>query len=179
MIDKVLFSKNSDEWETPQNLYDRLNNEFQFDYDICASHENTKVKTFYATKDQNSLNYDWSMLLKDENNFAPFIWCNPPYSKIGEFVKKAYEESLKGCTVVMLIPSRTDTKYLHDYCIYGQIRYIKGRLKFGNSKNSAPFPSCIVVFSRRNNLLIKEDLTMAQHFYIKAISIKNEEKGEK
>ena len=78
----------------------------------------------------------------------------------------------------MLIPSRTDTKYWHDYCIYGQIRYIKGRLKFGNSKNSAPFPSCIVVFSRRNNLLIKEDLTMAQHFYIKAISIKNEEKGE-
>ena len=111
MIDKVLFSKNSDEWETPQHLYDRLNNEFEFDYDICASHQNTKVKTFYTTKDQNSLDYDWSMLLKDENNFEPFIWCNPPYSKIGEFVKKAYEESLKGCTVVMLIPRRTDTKY--------------------------------------------------------------------
>ena len=138
--------------------------------------ENTKVKKFIA-KEQDCLKYDWSTLLKSENNFAPFIWCNPPYSKIGEFVKKAYEESLKGCTVVMLIPSRTDTKYWHDYCVYGQIRYVRGRLKFGNSKNSAPFPSCIVVFSRRYNLLIKEDLTMAQHFYIKAVSIKNNTKG--
>mgnify|MGYP003139136647 CR=1 FL=1 len=99
--------------------------------------------------------------------------CNPPYSKIGEFVKKAYEESLKGCTVVMLIPSRTDTKYWHDYCIYGQIRYIKGRLKFGNAKNSAPFPSCIVVFGRRYGLLDKKDLSMSQTFYIEKVSMKN------
>ena len=176
MVDKVLFSKNSDEWSTPDDLYERLNEEFNFDYDICATKENTKVKKFIA-KEQDCLKYDWSTLLKSENNFAPFIWCNPPYSKIGEFVKKAYEESLKGCTVVMLIPSRTDTKYWHDYCVNGQIRYVRGRLKFGNSKNSAPFPSCIVVFSRRYNLLIKEDLTMAQHFYIKAVSIKNNTKG--
>jgi phage N-6-adenine-methyltransferase len=171
-INKALYSSNSDEWETPKEFFNKVNREFHFDYDICASDTNTKVKTSYKTKEQNSLICDWSMLLKDKNNFEPFIWCNPPYSEIKQWVEKSYKESLKGCTIVMLIPSRTDTKYWHDYCVYGQIRYIKGRLKFNDSKNSAPFPSCLVIFSRRYNLIDKNNATLAQHFYIDKLSYK-------
>lgn len=76
------------------------------------------------------------------------MFCNPPYSKIAEWVRKCYEESLKaGTLVVMLIPARTDTKYFHDYILHrSEIRFIKGRIKFGSEKNSAPFPSMIVIF---------------------------------
>lgn len=76
------------------------------------------------------------------------VFCNPPYSKIKDWVKKCYEESLKpGTLVAMLIPARTDTKWFHDYILHrSEVRFIKGRLKFGNSKNSAPFPSMIVIF---------------------------------
>ena len=76
------------------------------------------------------------------------VFCNPPYGKeIGKWVKKGYEESCKPETlVVMLLPARTDTKWFHDYCLKGQVEFLRGRLKFGNSKNSAPFPSMIVVF---------------------------------
>lgn len=76
------------------------------------------------------------------------VWCNPPYGReIGKWVEKAYKESLEGVTVVMLLPARTDTKWFHDY-IYGkaEIRFVRGRLKFGDSKNSAPFPSMVVVY---------------------------------
>ena len=76
------------------------------------------------------------------------VWCNPPYGReIGKWVEKAYNESLAGVTVVMLLPARTDTKWFHDY-IYGkaEIRFVRGRLKFGDSKNSAPFPSMVIIF---------------------------------
>ena len=76
------------------------------------------------------------------------MWLNPPYGRtIGAWVKKAYEESQKpGTFVVCLLPARTDTAWFHDYCKKGYIQFIRGRLKFGNSKNSAPFPSMIVFF---------------------------------
>lgn len=76
------------------------------------------------------------------------VFLNPPYSQIEAWAKKAfYETKQENTLVVMLIPSRTDTRYFHDY-IYGraEIRFVKGRLKFGEGKNSAPFPSMIVIF---------------------------------
>jgi site-specific DNA-methyltransferase (adenine-specific) len=136
--DTVLFSKASDEWTTPQWLFDLLDKEFQFDFDAAANDYNTKCGDCWL---QNALEDSW-MQWKGVKFFL-----NPPYSKIGAFMKKAYEESQKGAVVVCLIPSRTDTKYWHDYVMKAQeIRFVKGRLKFGDQKNSAPFPSVIVIF---------------------------------
>ena len=133
-----MFSSATDMWATPQDFFDNLNNEFGFEIDVCATAENAKCKTFY-TKEQNGLEMPWNGV----------CWCNPPYGReIGKWVERAYTSSVGGgATVVMLLPARTDTKWFHEY-IYGkaEIRFIKGRLKFGDSKNSAPFPSMIVVF---------------------------------
>nr|DAJ94792.1 MAG TPA: DNA N-6-adenine-methyltransferase [Caudoviricetes sp.] len=134
-----MFSSKTDLWETPQDLFDKLNNEFQFTLDVCATPENAKCDNFY-TKEQDGLKYPWKGA----------VWCNPPYgSGIGQWVRRALFASVSGSTVVMLLPARTDTKWFHDY-IYKrnnvEIRFIRGRLKFGGSKNSAPFPSMVVVF---------------------------------
>ena len=136
----VMFSSKTDLWETPQQLFDELNAEFNFTLDVCANDENHKCERYY-TKETNGLSQPW----------YGNVWCNPPYGReIGEWVKKAYESSFhNNGVIVMLLPARTDTKWFHKY-IYNQpnveTRFIKGRLKFGNSKNSAPFPSMIVVF---------------------------------
>lgn len=139
-ISKALFSSNSEEWETPQGLYDELNSEFRFNLDVCANIENTKCPKYFS-KGQDALRQDWYV-------HGRVCWCNPPYGRgVIDWVKKAYEESLKSATVVMLLPSRTDVKWFHDYCLpYGEIRFIKGRLKFGGADNSAPFPSMVVIF---------------------------------
>lgn len=136
----VMFSSKTDEWSTPQEFFDKLNAEFGFTLDPCATHENAKCEKYY-TKEDDGLKQDWS---------GETVFCNPPYGRvIKHWVKKCYEESRKeNTTVVMLIPARTDTSYFHDY-IYNkakEIRFIRGRLKFGNAKNSAPFPSIVVVF---------------------------------
>jgi phage N-6-adenine-methyltransferase len=139
MNSKALFSSRTDEWSTPQSVFEELNKEFHFNLDPCATKDNAKCRKFF-TKAQDGLKQNWQ---------GYNVFCNPPYGrKIKEWVKKAYEESLKPNTmVVMLIPARTDTSYFHDY-IYekAEIRFIRGRLKFGNAKNSAPFPSMIVVY---------------------------------
>lgn len=137
MNTQVMFSSATDMWATPQDFFDNLNNEFMFEIDVCATAENAKCKTFY-TKEQNGLEMPWNGV----------CWCNPPYGReIGKWVERAYTSSVGGATVVMLLPARTDTKWFHEY-IYGkaEIRFIKGRLKFGDSKNSAPFPSMVAVF---------------------------------
>lgn len=135
----VMFSSETNEWSTPQDFYNELNNEFSFTLDPCATKENAKCEKYF-TIEQDGLKQDW------EGHTA---FVNPPYGRaIKDWVKKCYEESLKQDTkVVMLIPARTDTKYFHEY-IYNkaEIRFIKGRLKFGESKNSAPFPSMVVIF---------------------------------
>ena len=136
----AMFSSTTNEWETPQDFFDKLNEEFHFTLDPCATHENAKCKKYYTVK-EDGLKQDWQ---------GEVVFCNPPYGKaIKNWVKKCYEESRKpNTTVVMLIPARTDTTYFHEY-IYKkakEIRFIRGRLKFGNSKNSAPFPSMVVVF---------------------------------
>ena len=133
-----MFSNKSNEWTTPQDLFDKLNEEFNFTLDPCATHENAKCKKYY-TIEENGLEQDWQ---------GEIVFCNPPYGrKISKWVEKSYKESVKGVLVVMLIPSRTDTKYWHEW-IFGkaEIRFIKGRLKFSGSKNSAPFPSAIVIY---------------------------------
>lgn len=141
MVSRVLFSSNTDEYETPQELFNELDNEFNFNLDPCSTVENRKCSTHY-TKEDNGLTKDWG---------GYSVFCNPPYSNIKEWAKKCYEESLKPNTkIVLLVPSRTDTKWFHEY-VYGkaELRFIKGRLKFGESKGSAPFPSMIAIFETK------------------------------
>ncbi len=134
----LMFSSKSADWETPQWLYDELDKEFHFTVDVCATEKNAKCRDFF------SLEVDGL-----EPNWRGVCWMNPPYGRtIGKWVRKAYEESQNGATVVCLLPSRTDTAWWHDYCLKGEIRFLRGRLKFSNSKNSAPFPSVIVIFRR-------------------------------
>lgn len=136
--DSALFSSKSDEWATPQELYDKLDAEFDFNLDPCASDINHKCDTYY-TAEIDGLQQKWG---------GYRVFCNPPYSNIAKWVEKAFRETRNDNTlVVLLIPSRTDTRYFHDYILHrAEIRYIKGRLKFGESKNSAPFPSMVVIF---------------------------------
>lgn len=142
MNTKLMFSSATDLWSTPQDTFDALNREFIFDLDVCATPENAKC-SLYFTKAEDGLAQEWSA----GDGFARDCWMNPPYGReIGKWVKKAYEESSKGNKVVCLLPARTDTAWWHDYCMKGEIRFIRGRLKFGGQKNSAPFPSAVVIF---------------------------------
>lgn len=137
MITSGMMSSNTPEWATPQKFFDELNREFSFTLDPCSTHENAKCEKHY-TKEDDGLKQDWG---------GQVVFCNPPYGReLPKWVKKCYEES-RHADVVMLIPARTDTRWFHDY-IYGkaEIRFIKGRLKFGNAKQSAPFPSMVVVY---------------------------------
>jgi phage N-6-adenine-methyltransferase len=146
----VMFSSEKDDWETPQDLFDALNSEFGFSVDVCASNKNAKVTRFW-NQDMDSLAIPWVQWAK-ANDLPPVFWMNPPYGReIGKWIQKAYEESQGGGTVVCLVPSRTDTRWWHDYCMQGEIRFIRGRLKFGGAKNSAPFPSAIVIFRGGTN----------------------------
>nr|DAG85435.1 MAG TPA: DNA N-6-adenine-methyltransferase [Caudoviricetes sp.] len=138
-IDACLSSKTC-EWATPKQFFEELNNEFGFTLEPCSTHENAKCEKHY-TKLEDGLKQDWG---------GHTVFCNPPYGRkeTGLWVKKCYEESKKPNTkVVMLIPSRTDTKWFHEY-IYqkAEIRFIKGRLKFNDGKESDPFPSMVVIF---------------------------------
>ncbi len=136
-MNEALFSSNSDEWETPQKVFDDLNEEFHFNLDPCSTDENCKC-FFHFTKEQNGLNQPWG---------GWRVFCNPPYSEIEKWVAKAfYEGHQDGTIVVLLIPARTDTRYFHDYILNrSEIRFIKGRLRFSDSDN-APFPSMVVIF---------------------------------
>lgn len=142
---QACLSSKTDNWATPKDFFDNLNEEFHFTLDPCANEENHKCDLFY-TKEQDGLTKDWG---------GHVVFCNPPYGKeIADWVRYSYEQSQKpNTTVVMLTPARTDTRYFHDY-IYGkaEIRFIKGRLKFGDATTPAPFPSMIVVY-RKNNWL--------------------------
>ena len=140
-INSGLMSSNSHEWETPQDFFDMLDAEFNFDLDAAATIENAKCERFFTIK-ENALWQKWSGV----------VWCNPPYGRIiGKFVKKGYEAAQSGATVVMLIPSRTDTQYWHNYVMRAsEIRFVKGRLYFKVNREGgpAPFPSAVVVFRR-------------------------------
>lgn len=149
IIDKVLFSSAKTDWETPDKIFNDLNEEFHFELDAAASEANAKCKKFY-TEEDDGLKQDWDVT----------TFCNPPYGRklTGQWVEKAYQEHQKyGSTIVLLIPARTDTKWFHEY-IYGKaaIRFLKGRLKFKvngvESKESAPFPSMVVIFKGKRDV---------------------------
>ena len=141
MNNELMFSSKTDLWSTPWNFFEKLNDEFHFTLDPCSTHENAKCYKHF-TIEEDGLLQDWG---------NEVVFCNPPYGRqIKDWVKKAYEESQKNnTTVVMLIPARTDTIYFHEYIYHkAEIRFIKGRLKFGDAKNAAPFPSMVVIFGR-------------------------------
>lgn len=141
MNTSLMFSSEKDDWATPLEFYNELNNEFNFNLDPCATDENHKCNKYF-TKEENGLIQSWE---------GYNVFCNPPYGRaIGDWVEKAYNEAQKNNTlVVMLLPARTDTRWFHRF-IYkkAEIRFIEGRLKFGGCKNAAPFPSMVVVFKK-------------------------------
>lgn len=136
----VHFSSETGEWETPQEFFDAINKEFDLNFDVCATQGNTKVSDYrFFTKEQDGLSKNWANLR---------CWMNPPYGReIGKWIEKAATGGAE--IVVALLPARTDTRWFHDH-IYNkpnvEMRLLKGRLKFGGQKNSAPFPSMLVIF---------------------------------
>lgn len=131
------FSSQTDEWATPPEVFAKLDAEFGFTLDPCATAENA-TSPRYFTREMNGLAHDWG---------GEIVFMNPPYGRtVGQWIGKAFHESQRSATVVGLIPARTDTRWWHGYCVHGEIRFIRGRLKFGGSRNSAPFPSTVVIF---------------------------------
>jgi site-specific DNA-methyltransferase (adenine-specific) len=133
-----MFSSATDQWPTPQAFFDLWAARFVFDLDVCADADNAKCSRFFSV-DDDGLAQSW----------APHVcWMNPPYGReIGKWVRKACEESLKGATVVCLLPARTDTAWWHDYVIpHAEVTFVRGRIKFGNATSGAPFPSAVAVF---------------------------------
>lgn len=130
------FSSATEEWATPKWLFDELHKQFGFELDVCATDDNAKCSRYF-TKELDGLSRPWTGV----------CWMNPPYGEtIGLWMEKACRAAEKGATVVCLVPARTDTSWWHDWAMKGEVRFLRGRLKFGDAKNSAPFPSAIVVF---------------------------------
>lgn len=131
------------EWSTPQDFFDKLNNEFNFTVDVASTANNAKCANYY-TENENGLVQNWG---------GQRVWCNPPYGKdMPKWIEKAYNERNNAECIVMLIPSRTDTRAFHNW-IYGvaEIRFVKGRLKFGEMNQAAPFPSMVVIYRKGEN----------------------------
>lgn len=134
----VHFSSKTPEWPTPQAFFDGLDKEFGFTLDPCATNENHKCEKYF-TESENGLTQSWA---------NECVFMNPPYGRgIADWMRKAFDSCTEdNATVVCLVPSRTDTKWFHTYAMQGEIRFIKGRLKFGNATENAPFPSAVVIF---------------------------------
>jgi len=135
----VHFESQTCEWSTPQALFDKLDREFGFTLDPCSTDENAKCIKHYTRADD-GLSQRWK---------GHIVFMNPPYGReIAKWIEKAWRES-KAATIVCLVPARTDTAWWHDYCMKGEIRFIRGRLKFSGNKWNAPFPSAIVIFGNQ------------------------------
>lgn len=134
----VHFSSASDDWATPQNFFDALDQEFGFTLDVCASASNAKCPNYF-TRGVDGLSQRWG---------RERCWMNPPYGReIKAWMRKAVEASRRGALVVCLVPARTDTAWWHDYAVQAdEIRFVRGRLRFGDAKHAAPFPSAVVIF---------------------------------
>jgi site-specific DNA-methyltransferase (adenine-specific) len=134
----LMFSSATDQWSTPQQFFNDWAKLFPFTLDVCADASNAKCARYF-TREDDGLTQDWA---------PATCWMNPPYGReIGRWVRKAHEESRKGATVVCLLPARTDTAWWHDYVIeHAQVAFIRGRIKFGDAKSGAPFPSAVAVF---------------------------------
>jgi phage N-6-adenine-methyltransferase len=144
MMTSGLYSSQSCEWATPAEFFNKLNAEFGFTLDVCASIQNAKCFRYFD-RAADGLKQNWA---------GEVCWMNPPYGRdIKRWVRKAYEESLNGATVVCLVPARTDTAWWHDYCQRGEVRLIRGRLRFNDGKCNAPFPSAVVVFRSKKEAI--------------------------
>jgi phage N-6-adenine-methyltransferase len=131
------FSSATDQWATPRAFFEAWDAVYRFDLDVCADAENAKCRRYFSVHDD-GLSQNWT---------PHRCWMNPPYGReIGKWMRKAYEESRKGALVVCLVPARTDTAWWHDYAAKGAVTFVRGRLKFGNARSGAPFPSAVVVF---------------------------------
>lgn len=139
-------SSNDDTWTTPRDFFDKLNAEFNFTLDAAALRSSALVPNYLGPDHEygwrrDALTVEWAGASE-----GGAVWLNPPYGReIGKFMRKANEEADKGIIVVCLVPSRTDTRWWWDSAIMHEVRFIKGRLKFGDGKNSAPFPSAVIV----------------------------------
>lgn len=134
----VHYSSATPEWETPRDLFDALNREFNFQLDVCATPLNAKCARFY-TEEEDGLSQEWKGR----------CWMNPPYGDvIVDWVKKAHESAVNGTVVVCLVPARVDTGWWWEHCRFAQVRFLRGRLKFGNADAGAPFPSAVVIFGK-------------------------------
>lgn len=139
-MNKGLFSGARDDWATPQELFDSLDAEFHFTLDCCANKDNAKCEQFFDEA-ADGLAQSWA---------GNRVFMNPPYGrKIAKWLAKAHSEAANGALVVCLVPARTDTAWWHDYCMTGEIRFIRGRLRFGASTGNAPFPSAVVIFGQK------------------------------
>ena len=137
-INTALYASRADEWPPPRTFFATLNDEFQFTLDPCATRENATCARYFTMKER-GLAKDWGHRR---------VFCNPPYARaISAWVQKCYLAAMQGATVVLLIPSRTDTRCFHDW-IYGkaELRFVRGRLKFGDGSQSAPFPSLVAIY---------------------------------
>lgn len=144
MINPVIYSSATDDWATPSDFFAKVAAEWDFDTDPCCDEFNRKANSFYYTKEDDGLSKPW----------WGNVWMNPPYGKdIGLWMKKANDEVEVGNAVVVvcLVPARTDTKWFHDYAVMHEVRFVKGRLRFGNATQPAPFPSILVIIKKRGN----------------------------
>lgn len=138
-MNSVHYKSLTPEWATPPELFRALDNEFHFTMDVCATAQNAKCKRFLSPSDD-GLTQPWDGV----------CWMNPPYGRqIGRWMEKAVTESWKGITVVCLVPARTDTEWWHQYAMKGEIRFLRGRVKFGGAKSGAPFPSAVIIFRQK------------------------------
>jgi|ERR1041385_7246630 phage N-6-adenine-methyltransferase len=133
----VHFLSTNSEWSTPRAFFDSLDTEFRFTLDACATDANAKCANYFSAE-QDGLKQDWGRNI---------VFMNPPYGRqISDWMQKAYLSSIDGATVVCLVPARTDTRWWHDFAVKGEIRFLKGRIRFEGSPHSAPFPSALVIF---------------------------------
>jgi phage N-6-adenine-methyltransferase len=150
MISESLKSSKSDEWATPDWVFSQLNAEFGFTLDPCATGKNARCVRYFTISD-NGLLRSWAQ---------ETVFLNPPYSQISRWMAKAFGETRdNGATVVCLVPARTDTTWWHAYAMQGEVRFIRGRLRFGGASENAPFPTAIVIFRpslTQGNLLTAE-----------------------
>ena len=137
-IHQALFSSRSEEWPTPQDFFAELDREFHFTLDPCVARWNAKCTRFY-TKEDDGLRQPW-----DRHR----VFCNPPYGRaMRQWAEKCFRSAQAGAVVVLLAHARTDTRWFHDW-VYNkaEIRFVRGRLKFGDGRQSAPFPSLVAVY---------------------------------
>ena len=138
----VHYMSETPEWPTPKEFFARLHAQYNFTLDPCSTHANAKCPKHYTVA-ENGLAQSWQ---------GERVFMNPPYGReIGAWMKKAYEESKGSALVVCLVPARTDTAWWHDYAAKGEVTFVRGRLKFGDGQNSAPFPSAVVLFKPSND----------------------------